>query len=118
MKNLIKLFRENQARLKFDHTEWIETNRGDLRLFAPIDWVTDELGEIEVENEQGEVFSLSELDEDIVNMFIDLLEMNKKEAIKAKLIEEIRSDINTDWTVLDSLLDMLPTSVLKNALNE
>ena len=51
-------------------------------------------------------------------MFIDLLEMNKKEAIKAKLIEEIRSDINTDWTVLDSLLDMLPTSVLKNALNE
>ena len=41
-----------------------------------------------------------------------------KESIKAELIEQIRNDINHDWTVLDSLLDMLPVKTLLNALDE
>lgn len=41
-----------------------------------------------------------------------------KEAIIAKLIIEIRNDINTDWTVLDELLNKLPVKTLISALSD
>lgn len=47
--------------------------------------------------------------------------MNKqafKEQVKEVLINEIRNDINTDWTVLDDLLNRLPLKTLINALSD
>jgi len=71
--DLIKLFTNAKHKTGFDHTEWIETNRGDLRLFCPTDWVSNEEGEIQAETEQGEVLSLSELTNDEIESFINLL---------------------------------------------
>jgi hypothetical protein len=73
METLKNLFTETKQRTGIDHTEWIETNRGDLRLFAPTDWLSGEQGEIQAETEQGEILNLSELSEDEIEMFISLL---------------------------------------------
>ena len=78
METLKQLFRTAKAETGFDHTEWIETNRGDLRLFTSTDWLSGIEGEIQAETSNGEVLSLSELTEDEVEMFISLLSDDRR----------------------------------------
>jgi len=73
MKTLIKLFNINKIKTGFDHTEWVTTFRGDMRLFCSTDWLTGLNGEIEAELETSEVINLSELTDTEITLFINLL---------------------------------------------
>ena len=73
MKKLKELFKNAKENTGIDHTEWIETNRGDLRLFECTDWLSGMPGDIQAETGHGEVLTLSELTEDEIELFIELL---------------------------------------------
>jgi hypothetical protein len=71
---VIKLFMKAIKKTKIDHSEWIEAdNLDEIRLIAPTDHLTGEIRGVEVENEHGSVFSLSELSDDELDVFISIL---------------------------------------------
>jgi len=113
LKNLFINAKDNNG---FDHTEWIETNRGDLRLFASTDWLSNKVGEIQVETEQGEVFSLNELNEDEIVLFTKLLtQLSMRDLLEKQIFEDAN---NGDTTVLADLLERLSDKEIFNALSD
>ncbi len=64
-----------KAKTKIDHSEWVEAdNLDEIRVFRPTDALSGKEEEMQVENEHGSVFELSELSDDELDVLIFSLE--------------------------------------------
>lgn len=75
IERLKKAFQVMKSKTKIDHSEWIEAdNLDEIRVFASTDWLNNIEGELQVENEHGSVYALSELSDSELDVLIFSLE--------------------------------------------